>query len=98
MTQKELINIIATYLPVDEERAANIIDGINNGYALGGVDYIEALSSRDNAIEKLSTEIYNLKDELLDSYYSRGNMYVAGERAWIDKRIKELEESMENNG
>jgi hypothetical protein len=98
MTREELVNILATYLPIDEERASNIIDGINNGYVLGDVDYIEALSSRDNAIKKLSTEIYNLKDELLDSYYSRGNMYVAGERAWIDERIKELEESMENNG
>jgi prefoldin subunit 5 len=57
MTQEELINIIATYLPVDEERATNIINGINNGYALGDVDYIEALSSRDKTIEKLSNII-----------------------------------------
>jgi hypothetical protein len=59
MTREELANMLATYLPIDEETALNMIDGINNGYALSKIDYIAALSSRDKTIERLSNIVEN---------------------------------------
>lgn len=38
-----------------------------------------------------SDYIKELENELIEAYRSRGNMYWAGEKEWIDERIKELE-------
>jgi peptidoglycan hydrolase CwlO-like protein len=46
---------------------------------------------QDNEIFKeYEMEINDLKEELISAYRSRGNLYVAREKEWIDSRIKEL--------
>lgn len=38
-----------------------------------------------------SDYIKKLEEELIQAYLTRGTMFFAGEREWIDNRIKELE-------
>jgi hypothetical protein len=41
-------------------------------------------------------EIEELKEELLEAYYKREEMYMAGEKEWIDRRIEELESELKD--
>jgi hypothetical protein len=43
-----------------------------------------------DVILKLKEENKELKEELIEAYLKRGDMYMGGEKESIDERIKEL--------
>jgi hypothetical protein len=61
------------------------------------------VQQQQNVIEELSgcleyhiKENKELKAELVEAYQKRGELYMGGEKEWIDNRIKELKDELDD--
>lgn len=59
-------------------------------------DLFESLQIANISRKSLVAYIDQLREELIEAYQKRGHMYSAGEKDWIDNRLKELKDEIDD--